>query len=88
MGVNHTGYSAEHGINVDGTYEGEIVSNSRKLTCGRYVPRVVLTDLEPGTMYTIRAGEYGKLSYSLKDISSSNSEKRQRRIKTYCSSIK
>merc|ERR1740124_703018 len=28
---------------------------------GRYVPRAVLTDLEPGTMDTIRAGEYGKL---------------------------
>lgn len=28
---------------------------------GRYVPRAILTDLEPGTMNSIRAGAYGKL---------------------------
>jgi len=60
--------AAEHGINVDGAYEGE---NSLQLerinvyfnegVAGRYVPRAILTDLEPGTMDAIRAGKNGSL---------------------------
>jgi len=30
-------------------------------TGGRYVPRAVLLDLEPGTMDSVRAGPYGQL---------------------------
>ncbi len=30
-------------------------------TGGRYVPRAVLLDLEPGTMDSVRAGQYGGL---------------------------
>eukprot|EP00555_Chaetoceros_dichaeta_P007458 CAMPEP_0198275772 /NCGR_PEP_ID=MMETSP1447-20131203/64951_1 /TAXON_ID=420782 /ORGANISM="Chaetoceros dichaeta, Strain CCMP1751" /LENGTH=454 /DNA_ID=CAMNT_0043970669 /DNA_START=116 /DNA_END=1479 /DNA_ORIENTATION=+ len=60
--------AAEHGINVDGAYEGDNRLQLERINVyfnegmgGRYVPRAVLTDLEPGTMDTIRAGEYGKL---------------------------
>ena len=31
------------------------------LTGGRYVPRAILMDLEPGTMDSVRAGPFGQL---------------------------
>ncbi len=40
----------------------------RPLTClppqptGRYVPRAILMDLEPGTMDSVRSGPYGQVS--------------------------
>ena len=30
-------------------------------SCGRYVPRAVLMDLEPGTMDSVRTGPYGQI---------------------------
>lgn len=60
--------SAEHGILGDGTYHGDNPLQLQRINVyfhegmeGRYVPRAVLTDLEPGTMDSIRAGPYGKL---------------------------
>src|SRR3569832_309800 len=60
--------SAEHGITGDGTYNGDNELQLQRINVyfhegmeGRYVPRAVLTDLEPGTMDSIRAGPYGKL---------------------------
>jgi len=60
--------SKEHGITDTGTYEG---TNDLQLDRigvyfnegqgGRYVPRAVLTDLEPGTMDAIRSAHFGKL---------------------------
>jgi tubulin beta len=56
----------EHGIDPSGMYQGD---NDQQLEhigvyfgeagSGRYVPRSVLVDLEPGTMDTVRAGPYG-----------------------------
>lgn len=60
--------SAEHGINSSGIYEGDSQLQLDRIEVyfnqgqeGRYVPRAVLTDLEPGTMDAIRSGEYGSL---------------------------
>ena len=60
--------SAEHGIAVDGSYKGDNPLQLERIDVyfhegmeGRYVPRAVLTDLEPGTMDAIRAGPYGGL---------------------------
>ena len=60
--------SAEHGIGGDGTYGGDNELQLQRIDVyfhegmgGRYVPRAVLTDLEPGTMDAIRAGTYGQL---------------------------
>ncbi|EIJ88161.1 tubulin beta [Nematocida parisii] len=60
--------SDEHGINGDGVYVG---ANSYQLdrasvyynesSSGKYVPRAVLVDLEPGTMEVIKESAYGKL---------------------------
>ena len=33
----------------------------KQATGGRYVPRAVLMDLEPGTMDSVRAGPFGQL---------------------------
>ena len=59
--------SSEHGINGEGTYEGDNDLQLARVNVyyseaqgGRYVPRAVLTDLEPGTMDTIRASTIGK----------------------------
>merc|ERR1712063_117901 len=56
----------EHGIGPDGSYEGESDLQLERInvyyneaTGGRYVPRAVLLDLEPGTMDSVRAGPYG-----------------------------
>eukprot|EP00934_Nitzschia_sp_Nitz4_P000223 Nitzschia sp. Nitz4//scaffold179_size51476//45405//46878//NITZ4_006933-RA/size51476-processed-gene-0.8-mRNA-1//1//CDS//3329539237//223//frame0 len=60
--------SAEHGIDATGKYVGDNDSQLKRIGVyfnegqeGRYVPRAVLTDLEPGTMDSIRAGAYGQL---------------------------
>ena len=52
----------------DGTYEGNSDLQLERInvyfneaTGGRYVPRAVLMDLEPGTMDSVRAGPYGNL---------------------------
>ena len=60
--------SDEHGIDTKGAYHGD---NKMQLdhvnvyfnegTTGRYVPRAVLMDLEPGTMDSVRAGPYGQI---------------------------
>ena len=60
--------SDEHGIDAKGVYTGD---NKMQLdhvnvyfnegTSGRYVPRAVLMDLEPGTMDSVRAGPYGQI---------------------------
>jgi len=60
--------SEEHGISPEGTYQGENPIQLERINvyfsegqAGRYVPRAVLTDLEPGTMDAIRSGPFGKL---------------------------
>merc|ERR1712127_792263 len=60
--------SMEHGINTDGSYGGDNPIQLERINVyfnegmgGRYVPRAVLTDLEPGTMDAIRASTFGKL---------------------------
>merc|ERR1712226_694446 len=60
--------AVEHGININGGYEGDNPLQLERINVyfnegmgGRYVPRAVLTDLEPGTMDAIRGGAYGKL---------------------------
>lgn len=60
--------SAEHGIMPDGSYQGDNPLQLTRVGCyfhegmgGRYVPRAVLTDLEPGTMDAIRGGPFGGL---------------------------
>ena len=60
--------SKEHGISNTGTYEGDNHLQLERINVyfnegqgGRYVPRAVLTDLEPGTMDAIRASAIGSL---------------------------
>jgi len=58
----------EHGIDPTGTYHGDSDLQLERInvyfneaTGGRYVPRAILMDLEPGTMDSIRAGPYGQV---------------------------
>eukprot|EP00899_Mesostigma_viride_P015207 jgi/Mesvir1/23688/Mv18642-RA.1 len=58
----------EHGIDPTGTYHGESDIQIERINVyyneasgGRYVPRAVLMDLEPGTMDSVRAGPYGQI---------------------------
>jgi len=60
--------SEEHGIDASGSYVGDDPLQLQRIDVyfnegmeGRYVPRAVLTDLEPGTMDSIRSGTYGSL---------------------------
>ncbi|KAI5192568.1 tubulin beta [Nematocida sp. AWRm77] len=60
--------SEEHGINEEGMYEGNSSYQLDKISvyynesaCKKYVPRVVLVDLEPGTMNAIRSSKFGQL---------------------------
>lgn len=60
--------SEEHGITHNGSYEGTSDLQLERLNVyftegmgGRYVPRSVLVDLEPGTMDSVRSGPIGKL---------------------------
>jgi len=60
--------SEEHGIDADGKYTGSVDSQLERINVyynhasgGKYVPRAILTDLEPGTMESIRSGSLGTL---------------------------
>ena len=60
--------SAEHGIGVDGGYEGNLDQQLERINVyyneasgGKYVPRAVMVDLEPGTMDSVRAGPMGRI---------------------------
>ena len=51
-----------------GTYQGDSDLQLERInvyfneaTGGRYVPRAILMDLEPGTMDSVRAGPFGQL---------------------------
>ena len=54
--------------NITGTYHGDSDLQLERInvyfneaTGGRYVPRAILMDLEPGTMDSVRAGPFGQL---------------------------
>lgn len=60
--------SGEHGISPTGAYEGDDPLQLERInvyyneaSSGKYVPRAVLIDLEPGTMDAVRAGPFGQL---------------------------
>jgi len=61
--------SDEHGIDPTGTYHGDSDLQLERInvyfneaTGGRYVPRAILMDLEPGTMDSVRAGPFGQIT--------------------------
>jgi hypothetical protein len=58
----------EHGIDPTGRYVGSSDLQLERVnvyyneaSCGRFVPRAVLMDLEPGTMDSVRTGPYGQI---------------------------
>jgi len=57
----------EHGVSPTGKYEGKSDVQLERINVyfseatGRYVPRAVLVDLEPGTMDACRASPFGKI---------------------------
>jgi tubulin beta len=60
--------SDEHGIQPDGTYKGDSELQEERLNVyyqeaqgGKWVPRCILVDLEPGTMDSVRSGPFGQL---------------------------
>ncbi|KAI9224505.1 Tubulin/FtsZ, GTPase domain-containing protein [Blastocladiella britannica] len=61
--------SDEHGIDPSGAFTGENPNSQlervnvyyNEAGSGKYVPRAVLVDLEPGTMDSVRAGPFGTL---------------------------
>ena len=60
--------SDEHGIDPTGAYHGDSELQLERISvyyneagAGKYVPRAVLVDLEPGTMDSVRSGPYGQL---------------------------
>merc|ERR1711868_265757 len=60
--------SDEHGIDPTGSYCGDSDLQLERInvyyneaTGGKYVPRAVLVDLEPGTMDSVRSGPFGQI---------------------------
>ena len=60
--------SDEHGIDPTGSYHGDsdlqldrISVYYNEVSGGKYVPRAILVDLEPGTMDSVRSGPFGQL---------------------------
>jgi len=60
--------SDEHGIDPNGYYHGETNLQRERIdvyyneaSSGKYVPRAVLIDLEPGTMDSVRQSPMGQL---------------------------
>uniref|UniRef100_A0A3Q3VYR8 Tubulin/FtsZ GTPase domain-containing protein n=1 Tax=Mola mola TaxID=94237 RepID=A0A3Q3VYR8_MOLML len=60
--------SDEHGIDPTGNYNGDSDLQLERINVyyneasgGKYVPRAVLVDLEPGTMDSVRSGPFGQI---------------------------
>ena len=60
--------SDEHGIDPNGTYNGDSDLQLERINVyyneaegGRYVPRAVLVDLEPGVIDSVRSSPIGRL---------------------------
>ena len=60
--------SDEHGIDPTGAYHGDSDLQLERVNVyyteasgGKYVPRAVLVDLEPGTMDSVRSGPFGQI---------------------------
>lgn len=60
--------SDEHGIDPRGMYHGDNDLQLERINVyyteangGKYVPRAILVDLEPGTMDSVRSSPYGQL---------------------------
>lgn len=60
--------SDEHCIDATGTYFGDSDLQLERInvyyneaTGGKYVPRAILVDLEPGTMDSVRSGSFGQI---------------------------
>ena len=60
--------SDEHGVDPTGAYQGDSDLQLERINVyfneasgGKYVPRAVLVDLEPGTMDSVRNGPYGQI---------------------------
>nr|CAH7723946.1 unnamed protein product [Callosobruchus chinensis] len=60
--------SDEHGIDPTGSYHGDSDLQLERINVyyneasgGKFVPRAILVDLEPGTMDSVRSGPYGQL---------------------------
>ena len=60
--------SDEHGIDPTGSYQGTSELQLERINVyyneasgGKYVPRAVLVDLEPGTMDSVRSGPFGQI---------------------------
>ncbi|KAL1426088.1 hypothetical protein MTO96_018562 [Rhipicephalus appendiculatus] len=60
--------SDEHGIDPTGSYHGDSDLQLERINVyyneacgGKYVPRAILVDLEPGTMDSVRSGPYGQI---------------------------
>ncbi|XP_015118401.1 tubulin beta chain [Diachasma alloeum] len=60
--------SDEHGVDPTGKYRGDSSVQVERINVyyneayeGKYVPRAILVDLEPGTMDSVRSGPYGEL---------------------------
>jgi len=60
--------SDEHGIDATGAYHGDSDLQLERINVyyneasgGKYVPRAVLVDLEPGTMDSVRSGPFGQI---------------------------
>nr|XP_037282731.1 tubulin beta chain-like [Rhipicephalus microplus] len=60
--------SDEHGIEPTGSYHGDSDQQLQRLNVyyneapeGKYVPRAILVDLEPGNMDSVRSGHFGQL---------------------------
>ncbi|EEB08831.1 tubulin beta Nda3 [Schizosaccharomyces japonicus yFS275] len=58
----------EHGLDASGIYRGNSDEQLERLNVyfneangGKYVPRAVLVDLEPGTMDAVKSGQFGSL---------------------------
>uniref|UniRef100_A0A2K6DRI3 Tubulin/FtsZ GTPase domain-containing protein n=1 Tax=Macaca nemestrina TaxID=9545 RepID=A0A2K6DRI3_MACNE len=60
--------SDEHDVDPTGTYHGDsnlqldhISVYYNEATGGKYVPRAILVDLEPGTMDSVHSGPFGQI---------------------------
>ena len=60
--------SDEHGVDHTGSYHGDSDLQLERINVyyneasgGKYVPRAVLVDLEPGTMDSVRSGPFGQI---------------------------
>lgn len=61
IAINHQGFLLSLHLHIYHDSRNDIINPFCVVSGGKYVPRAILVDLEPGTMDSVRSGPFGQI---------------------------